>query len=87
MPDVICAVTSRYVGQQKEFEVELQYTSGILGYPDRENEEEDETLPTGEDGKKDGTGTGTGDGAGITAGSEGDAVSVSLGLLFLCTLV
>jgi hypothetical protein len=29
----------RYVGQQKEFEVELQYTSGILGYPERiENE-------------------------------------------------
>lgn len=25
----------RYVGAQKEFEVELQYTSGILGYPER----------------------------------------------------
>lgn len=43
-------LTGRYVGAQKEFEVELQYTSGILGYPERnEDKEKTETSSAGDD--------------------------------------
>jgi len=44
----------RYVGAQKEFEVELQYTSGILGYPERsEDKDEAEKSNAGAGGDDD----------------------------------
>jgi len=46
----------RYVGQQKEFEVELQYTSGILGYPERGNDDDDTMLDADKDNKNKGAG-------------------------------
>ena len=70
----------RYVGQQKEFEVELQYTSGILGYPEREHDEQDDTML---DADKDKDEAGTFDGSASTpsGGNNNKATSAESALL------